>query len=174
MAKKKVRFILGCDPSGNFTEGKGHTGFALFDKQEDKFLDVFEVDAKDFNSIVEYWDAVVKAIEQYIGVYDFVFSVEDYLIYYHKAISQAFSRVETCRLLGILQMYCWWQKIPYFTRAAKYAKQIWTDEALLAEGYLAKLGRCYALAGTHQLLTEHKRDAMRHALYCAYTDLKDD
>jgi hypothetical protein len=68
--------------------------------------------------------------------------------------------METSKLIGILQHWCYKNNIPYCMQPAGLVKQRWTDEILHYKGYLKKKGQRYEVC-------EHTRDSMRHAVHFA-------
>ena len=53
--------------------------------------------------------------------------MEDYVLYADKAKTQINSKMETCRLLGIMQNHCDTLKIPYRLELASAVKNRWED-----------------------------------------------
>ena len=121
--------ILALDPSGNFKEGKGTTGFCLLDTRT-KTATVWEIKATDYKSTEEYWTAItdcVADVRQHNK--SLVVVIEDYMLYESKAQNQINSLLETPRLIGILQWYCYNNKIPYYLEFASAVKNRWTNKA---------------------------------------------
>jgi hypothetical protein len=101
-----MKTILAIDPSGNFTEGKGKTGFVLFMESgaEGNTFKFGTLKAEDYATRVEYWYdiAILIAVEK-----PNTLIVEDYRLYNTASVSaasQSFSQLETPRLLGILEV----------------------------------------------------------------------
>lgn len=78
---------------------------------------------------------------------------EEYRVYAWKAKHHAWSRVQTVRLLGALELTCKVKKLGYVTQSAQYAKGFVTDAKLREWGYWLPNKR-------------HAMDSIRHG--CAY------
>lgn len=173
-----IRYVIGVDPSGNFYEGKGTTGIAVYDIKTDKILHVNYVSAKNALSQVEYWDNVLRALHDLLHKYNTkrcVLAVEDYLLYANTAKAQINSTFETPQLIGIIK-YHFNCICPVLFRNANTAKTRWTDDILVRKKYLLvdkKLG--YYIINENGVMTqviEHSRDAIRHAIYCGKFEIK--
>jgi hypothetical protein len=152
--------ILAFDPSGNFHEGFGTTGVAIGDAKRP--LSVGRIEAKYFNSDVEYWQAHVDLIKEVMPDF-FVF--EGYRLYNHKgmsASSQANSILETPQLIGILKLTASQLKIPTTIYFAKDVKTRWSDEVLITKGLLTQNGS--RLLFNDRPTVTHERDALRHLM----------
>lgn len=161
--------ILALDPSGNFDEGKGTTGYCIFDITRDKIIEVGCYSAKSFHSLESYWDAQIKFIKQMRDRYGpkFGLVIEDYLLYSSKVESQINSRMETPKFIGAVQYYCYKQRIFYTLQKASEVKTRWTDDILHHKKYIEKHGKLYYTPGTNQTVNGHSRDAIRHAVHYA-------
>lgn len=173
-----IRYVIGVDPSGNFIEGKGTTGLAVYDIKTDKIVDVEYVSAKYAEDQVGYWEDVLKAIDVFINKYNknrCVLAVEDYLLYANTARAQINSTFETPQLIGVIK-YAYRNVLPVLFRNANTAKTRWTDEILLKKKYVfidKRLGYCiYNDEGKLVQVIEHSRDAVRHAIYCGKFEIK--
>lgn len=165
----KYKHILALDPSGNFDEGKGTTGWVLMNYKE-KLIASGAISAKDYNSQEEYWSAIIDLIERNSMRYHegLIIVMEDYVLYRDKATSQTNSRMETCRLLGVIQYHCWRHHIAYTLQLAVQVKQRWSNELLLRERILYKDrdGLHHTDSG-YYMNVPHILDAFRHAIhYC--------
>ncbi len=173
----KFQYILAMDPSGNFMEGRGTTGWVLIDKDEN-ILDTGVIKAANFNRPEEYWNAHKNLIEYYNNKYEasMIVVLEDYILYGNRSRSQTNSKMETCRLLGMLQWYCWKMRQPYALQRATEVKSRWADDILEYDGIIRKQGRFWVhTASGIYLNPDHKRDAFRHAIHyanCRNTDQK--
>lgn len=166
----KYKHILALDPSGNFEEGKGTTGWVLMNYKE-KLIASGAISANDYRTKDEYYDAILDLIDKNNNKYKdggFILVMEEYVLYRDKATTQTNSKMETCRLLGVLQHHCWLCKIPYSMQLAASVKHRWSNELLLREQILYK-----DRDGLHHTETKywmnvpHILDAFRHALhYC--------
>lgn len=163
------KFIIALDPSGAFHEGKGTTGYSVMHAPDKQFIKLGTIKATDYQIAEQYWDAHLTLLE------DIIFSkrgqrlnkqnktiivIEDYLLYANKAEKQINSRMETSKLIGIIQHWCYKNKIPYCMQTAALVKKRWTDEILHYKGFLKKKGQRYEVC-------EHTRDSMRHAVHFA-------
>lgn len=167
--KTKFQYILAMDPSGNYMEGKGTTGWVLIDKDEN-ILDTGIIKAANFTRPEEFWNAHKNLIEYYNNKYNttMVVVLEDYILYANRSKSQTYSRMETCRLLGMLQWFCWSIKQPYALQRATEVKSRWADDILEYDGIIHKEGKLWVhTASGIYLNPEHKRDAFRHAMHYA-------
>jgi hypothetical protein len=163
----KKRYILALDPSGSYEEGKGTTGWCIWD--DDKYLTaaVGEICAVDYDSQISFWKAVLlllecKALNEKTAV-----PIEDYLLYAHKADTQINSHMETCQLIGILKYFCAQHHIPYRMQPASEVKLRWEDDVLIRKGIVVVKGRELVTAKTGLSMTRHTMDALRHAVHYA-------
>ena len=149
------------DPSGNFKEGKGQTGWVIIkDSQIENFG---QLRAKDYKSRMEYWKAHTDLIiEKEI---DYIVT-EDFRLYKNKAHSQTNSEMETSKLLGYLEMYAYNNKLTIKKQMASQAKSRFKDKILIHKGYIIKdnNGRTY-INGVN--VSNHIVDALRHGLFRA-------
>lgn len=163
----KYKHILALDPSGNFKEGKGTTGWVLMNYKE-TLVARGSLSAKDYQCAEHYWDAHKELIEYNYKKYGngLIVVIEDYVLYRDRSSSQTNSQMETCRLIGLLLWTCWYLKIPYSLQLAASVKHRWSDELLEREGILYKQHGKYAHA-TSGLSMDliHTRDAFRHAIH---------
>lgn len=159
---------MALDPSGSFTEGKGTTGWCFFDIRNDKVIRAGAISAVDYTMMEGYWDAHIKLINKYANQYknQILILMEDYILYANKSDAQINSRMETCKLLGLLQHLCWARGINYRMQLASEVKTRWSDEILCHKKYIIKFGNGFALEnGT--TLNRHCKDAIRHAVHFA-------
>ena len=165
----KYEYILAFDPSGNFSEGKGTTGWVLMNADE-KLLDRGEIYAKDYHCPEEYWDAHVDLIRKYNKRYgtQLIVVIEEYVLYRDRSASQTNSKMETVRLLGVMQNFCWRIKQDYSMQLASSVKHRWSDELLLREQILYKhRGIMIHTDSNIPINVSHTRDAFRHAIHYA-------
>ena len=157
--------ILALDPSGSFYEGKGTTGWCLFDANLRTCLKTGSVFAKNYISMEAYWDAILQLIEQLIDNTTLLVC-EDYLLYATKTTEQINSRMETPKLIGVIQHACWKAGVPYYMQTAGEVKNRWTNEILAHKGYIIRYGRGWRpAAGDCATYTHHSLDAIRHAVH---------
>ena len=152
------KYILAFDPSGNYVEGKGTTGWVLIKASKESTIILKEgtIRAKFYKSTCEYWKAHMDLIEDITRDYKFDMVVEDYRLYASKAKSQINSSLETPRLIGVLLYYCFLNNIPIHLQAAATVKSRWSNGLLNKKGYKVLT------------LNEHTRDALRHAVHYKY------
>lgn len=175
--KKPRRYVIGVDPSGNFKEGKGHTGLAVYDMVDDRIIETGYTYAADFNRFEDYYIATYNAIIDLYNKYkseDYqepVVSIEDYKLYGTKAKSQINSYLETPRIIGYLLTLFYESGIEYYIRPAVAVKTRWHEDILTKYGYIKKIGKSYWLRDEHTLLT-HELDAIKHAVHCGKFEVK--
>ena len=108
----KYKRILAIDPSGSYAEGKGTTGWVLMN--DDEYLATTgTIAATDYSCAEEYWNAHLQLIDFNYQKHgdDMIVVIEDYRLYRDRALNQSNSLMETCRLLGLIQWYCWRNQI---------------------------------------------------------------
>lgn len=151
--------LLALDPSGSFNEGKGNTGWVLF--ENNKVISFGQLKAKDYESREDYWYAHKSLIKE---VRPDEMAIEDFRLYGHKAKAQINSEMETSKLIGYLQMTLWSMIVPYQMQQASQAKPRFTDEILIRKGYITKdeNNRIY-INGVN--VSGHIVDALRHGAY---------
>lgn len=161
--------VLAIDPSGSYYEGKGTTGWALFDANTRALLDYGSIRASDYKTVNEYYQAVSKLIKPKMKVV-----IEEFLLYASKAKQQINSKMETSKLIGYLQMYCFSHSIPYTMQLAGEVVRRWADNILVHKGIIkqasGKLRNMYYALG--RITNDHERDAMRHAMHYITFKLK--
>lgn len=154
--------MMAFDPSGNWKEGKGTTGICILVNGEPREL--HELKAKDFKTPEKYWLAHKRFIEAMEP--DYVV-MEGYRLYNHKgmkASTQANSELETPQLIGVLKVACLENHIPFHVQYATEVKARWSDNVLVNIGILErKAGNRLYFDG--EATSNHKRDALRHALH---------
>jgi hypothetical protein len=161
--------LLGIDPSGSYHEGKGTTGWCIFNCKTNKVTKSSDISAKNYMQDTHYWDAHLKLIAQYNQKYhgSLCIVMEDYILYSSKASDQINSHMETSKLIGIIQYFCYKQKIPCVTQLATEVKNRWTDDILIYNGYIIKPGKYFMLPDGKTKLHDHCRDSIRHAVHFA-------
>ena len=161
---KKSRYILAIDPSGSFKEGKGITGWVLFDRVTNKIAKFGYISAEMYPNQYAYWDAHITLIDSLTG-YAPAIVVEDYLLYSNRATSQINSRFETPQLIGIIKYECYKRSMRIYIQTAASVKTRWNNEILVRKGYLNSKGRGYYIGEI--LVSDHIQDALRHAIHFA-------
>ena len=155
--------ILAIDPSGNFNEGKGTTGWSLFD-EDCKPIACGQLRAKDFETKREYYNKIIEVVNNFQPNH---LIVEDFMLYATKSQVQINSRFETSQLLGIL--YWNFEDIITLQRAVDVKKR-WNDDRLVQKGILTKTNNRYYMCG--MLVSDHIRDSARHAIHFIKFKLK--
>lgn len=169
--RKPVRYVIGCDPSGNFKEGKGHTGLAVYDREEDRIVLTECIFASHYHTFEEFyedtWNHICELYNQFRDDEheNPVVSIEDYKLYGTKAKAQINSYLETPRVIGYLLMQFYENGIEYHIRTASQVKTRWSEDILEKYGYINKIGQCWCLRDEHTLLG-HELDAIKHAVHC--------
>lgn len=150
--------VLAFDPSGNYHEGMGTTGYALA-------LDGFppaklgDIKSTDYNCRQAYWAAHRNLIEQTLPD---VVVVESYRLFGHKSKEQIGSQLETPQLIGYIEMICYDWMIPVVYQDPS-TKQRHADDILVKIGVIEKKSNKFYYKG--ELTNLHMRDALRHAMY---------
>jgi hypothetical protein len=163
------KIILALDPSGSYTEGKGTTGWCVYDCSAKRLIHAGSLYAAQYPTMEDYWNKHLGLIQKYQDKYRGRIGLvcEDYILYAAKANSQINSRMETPKLIGILQHYCWQNKLPYCMQLASEVKTRWTDEILHAKGIIIKKGNGYAMPVNREPIDRHCKDSIRHAVHFA-------
>lgn len=159
---KKYRYVLALDPSGNFHEGKGTTGYCLLDSEQDKIIEYGYIASSEFTSMESYWYSHLKLLDR-VCTNQTMLVIEDYLLYGSKRDNQINSRMETPKLIGVLQLYCYENKLQYILQPASEVKTRWTDKILDYKGYFSIVGTGSKIDG--KFISKHTKDAIRHAVH---------
>jgi hypothetical protein len=149
--------MLSIDPSGNFTEGKGRTGYVIF--ACGGLMRYGTINAKDYPTRVAYWQAVANLLEQ--ETYNHVV-IEDYRLYNIVGMNiatQSFSQMETPRLLGLLETRAQELKIPLTLQMAATTKS-YSDDILIKRGKLERRKNRFYYQNCP--MNNHERSALRH------------
>jgi hypothetical protein len=150
--------VLSFDPSGNYKEGKGTSGFSIsLDGNMPHKLG--DIRAEDYESRQAYWFAHRELIENTFPDY---IVIESYRLFGDKAKEQTGSALETPQLIGYLEMVAYEFDIPSYLQDPS-TKQRHADKVLVAAGVIVKKGTRYYYKG--ELTNLHQRDALRHDLY---------
>lgn len=158
------RYVLGLDPSGNYDEGKGITGWCLYDRETGKVCKFGVLDSKNFASRVQYWEAHILLIDEMLGYHPDIVC-EDYLLYATTTEAQTNSRLETPRLIGVIEYECFMRGVKVHFQTAAQVKIRWSEKILVHKGLLTCNGNKYLLNGV--VTQDHTRDALKHALHFA-------
>lgn len=153
-----MSLVLAIDPSGNFKNGKGKTGLVLAKTHYGGYEIIMHdtIDAKDFDTYIEYWQAHKDAIDPELKH----LVVENYMLYPH--VNQGFSYLETPRLLGIIEMDAHKKGIPVTFQMAKDTVG-YADDILVEKGILTKRSNRYYYLDKEPY-NDHERSALRHFL----------
>jgi len=163
-------YILALDPSGSYHEGKGTTGWNVYSCLDRRVIHAGSITAKDYTCMEAYWDAQLALIAKYHERFKdrLVVVIEDYLLYATQAQNQINSRMETCKLIGAIQHYCWICKIPYVMQTAREVKARWTDDILTYKHIIKKRGKnFYVPINMKTKITHHCIDSIRHSVHYA-------
>ena len=167
LSKKQV--VVAVDPSGNFEEGKGTTGIALFVDGDLKETSIIE--ASKYECAEEYWQAHIHKIDSMIArniamlqVFgsDLYMVCESYKLQRNKAIQQSGSWLETPQLIGYLRVRYHNRGTP-LTFQDPTIKTRFNDSVLENMEVIEKKSRSYFRNG--EPITMHERDAIRHGMY---------
>ncbi len=162
--------IFALDPSGNFHEGKGTTGYAVYNCSTNKICSYGLISSKDYPSMEAYWEAHLSLLDCVLTHYSRVgVVIEDYLLYGTKASNQINSRMETPKLIGVLQYALYQRDRPYHMQPASEVKTRWANNVLVHRGIIVPIKQAaYALPGCESLaISKHTLDAIRHAVHYA-------
>ena len=160
------RYVLALDPSGNFNEGKGTTGWCLFDQDSGKLAKFGYIYAEHFATQMDYWDAHISLIDSLAGYHPDIV-MEDYLLYGNRATNQINSRLETPQLLGIIKYECYKRGLFIYIQTALQVKIRWNDDILIKKGFINKKGNKYRIGSV--TVSDHVRDSIRHGVnYMTY------
>lgn len=161
--------VLAIDPSGSYFEGKGTTGWAVFNSETKTLVEYGSVRAADYETVSLYYQAVGSLIKPNMKVV-----IEEYLLYANKAKQQINSKMETSKLIGYLQMRCYELNVSYTMQLAGEVVKRWADHILVHKGIVkqvnGKLRNLYYAGG--RICNDHERDAMRHAIHYITFKLK--
>lgn len=154
---------LAIDPSGNFTEGKGHTGIAYMSDSDYTSISTKSINAKDFTTRYSYWTAIKNTISAYyVHKIPVQVVIESYVV---RANGFTTGKMpETAMLIGVLVYYCEQCGIPVYLQSPSQAKSRFKDHLLPT--YISDLtvsDKRYFLKS--KLINDHERDALKHLLY---------
>lgn len=159
--------ILAIDISGNYNYGKGTTGYCI-GNGKGTILEIGEIRAKDYETRMEYHDAVLSLALNKKKVD--VIVCENFKLYQHKAMAQVHSEMETPRIIGALEYCAWLKKMPLYFQMAVDVKKRFSDEILLENNILEKQKNALYFKGIKT--NDHMRDAIRHYNYFVRYGLK--
>lgn len=165
----KSNFILSLDPSGSYFEGKGITGWCVYDCDMKKVTQGGYLAATTYTEVLAYWKAHLRLIQKYKDRYGARLHVviEDYRLYASRAESQTNSTMETCKLIGILQYYCLENDIEFTMQLASLVKTRWNNKILEHKNILYFGPKHIYLPDKKTIINKHTCDAVRHAVHYA-------
>lgn len=172
----KYKYVLAIDPSGNYKEGTGTTGWVLMNDKE-KLIARGWISASDYKCREDYWNAHVELIKLNHDKYrrDLIVVMENYVLYRDRSSNQINSELETPRLLGVLQWFCWKLKQNYSLQLASSVKTRWADDLLFRERIIYRDRNVVRHTDSNLTLnSNHERDALRHALHFILTRNEDE
>lgn len=165
--------IIGIDPSGNFFEGKGTTGWCILSKGNALHINrTGSIEALDYVSQTAYWQAHIDMLDYMLNKYkeDLVVSMEDFLLYAKYSQTQVNSHFETPQLIGVIKMWCHTHNVRLYIRPAVVVMKRWNDDILIAKKLINKERGRYSLTNGGKICT-HEVDSIRHAVHCAYFEV---
>lgn len=149
--------ILSIDPSGEFENGSGTTGFAFFENKELQYFS--HIKASSYTTQMMYWDGVLSEI---IKSNADVIVCENFHLFPHKAKQQSFSTMETSQLIGAIKMQAYDNNHTVIFQSPSCKARV-TDDILVKEKVFEKRGSLIYVNGKRTNL--HERDAIRHGIY---------
>lgn len=154
--------ILAMDPSGSYNEGKGTTGYSVwvYNNLDYKLIQFGQLAATEYNTKEEYWQSHIELIKQ---IEPDILVIEDYLLYAHKAAQQIGSKMETPKLIGIIEYECAKLNIKIVMQKAVDVKNRWNDDILIWKGIIYKNNKHYYINNTN--ISRHIRDSIRHGIH---------
>lgn len=160
--------ILAIDPSGNFEEGKGTTGICIFCSKIMEIIHLQNIAAKDYNSKEDYWKAHTDFIKAFTkDNKSTIIVIEDFTLDPRRAMQQSHSKMETPKLIGILQLFCKENNISYKMQRPVEVKNRWADKILEFKKYIIKHNRMHYVKYSNKPISRHCKDAIRHAVHFA-------
>lgn len=158
-------YILSLDPSGAYCEGKGTTGWCLYDARKEQFILKGSLSAITAKSDADYWHQHIQLIELLRQSYPIALLVEDYVLYAHKADAQINSRFETSQLIGVIKHYAYIEGIPMYMQCAAEVKTRWANPILVKKGILHQRKNKFYLKNIEDPVSKHELDSIRHAVH---------
>lgn len=136
----------------------------MFDVRQNRILKTDSIKASKYTTQNDYWKEHTTLITNcFVSYKKLIVVMEDYVLYADRAKTQINSKMETCRLLGILQNHCNTLKIPYHLELASAVKNRWEDKVLLYKGYIVKYKNTFY--ANDKAVDRHAKDAIRHAVH---------
>lgn len=162
---------MAIDPSGNFTEGKGVSGWCLMTSTLE-ILETSMIEARNYKTKEDYWGAHVQLLIDMSKKYkNLIVVIEDYVLYPHKLTAQICSRMETPKVIGIMERALAILKLPSHLELASTVKRTYDDETLNYLGIIKTItkgnGKHHYINGGKTRIIKHQLDSIRHAAYYA-------
>ena len=151
--------ILALDPAGNFFEGKGTTGYAMY--YNENLTSVGQIVATEFENRFKYWQAHIELIN---ALTPDIVVIENYVLYPNTKEAQIGSEFETPQLIGILKYYLDSNDIEWFLQKASI-KPRYKNEILLRKGIITQRQNSTRYYAVGMPLSGHILDAIRHGEY---------
>lgn len=159
------KYIIAIDPSGNFEEGKGTTGCCLFSAEQKQIITTWNIRASDYSSKEAYWNAHLDMLKKFTTLYkNSIVVMEDFTLNPKRALQQSHSKMETSKLIGVIQMACAEHSWPLKMQLPVEAKTRWPDSFLERKHFIKKLNKGHCLP-SGQIVSRHEKDAIRHAVH---------
>ena len=158
--------ILSLDISGNFEEGKGTTGYTV-GSSNGTIYEIGDIRAKDFSTRMEYFEAVLKLTT--LKNIDIVVC-ENYRLYGNKTKEQTHSLLETPRIIGALEFWCYTHNTHTKFQMASDVKKRFSDDLLIRKNIFTKKNNFIYYKDI--LTNDHMRDSFRHYLFFLKYTLK--
>ena len=155
---------IAIDPSGNFEDGKGHTGIASMSNSDWNTVCTKSVNAKDYDDRYSYWTAVKQIIQDIYASGEKLQVVMESYVTRMNGFTVG-KMPETAMLIGVLVYFCEQCNIPYYFQNPSQAKTRFKDELL--PKYIPNL----ELRDNHRhylngkVINDHERDAIKHLLF---------
>lgn len=154
------------DPSGSFTEGKGHTGIAWMENDDWDSLTLKDVAAKDYSSRFIYWRSIIDEIKRQAflkGKDNIEVIIESFQIRTNGFLMGKMP--ETIMLIGAIVWELDYLGIKYTFQTPSQAKGRFKDDSLcthIPNFEKRDTGRYYFKG---KPTNDHIRDALKHLLY---------
>lgn len=174
------KYVLAIDPSGNFDEGTGVTGWVLLYNPEPGTIKCIKhgvIDASTSLTKEEHWGkhmSLISGLTETLGEKPMVV-VEDFMLYSNRAQEQINSRFETPKLIGCIQYYCYKHGYKYHMQTAASVKRRWTNDILEHKGFISqktfvRMGKPYKVVNFGEYkVPDHVVDALRHGVhFCTF------
>lgn len=157
--------VLALDPSGNFTEGKGTTGWCM--SRDGYIYSAGQIYAAEYKTQMEYWTAVITMIRDLSKEKHESLTVvcEDYRLYASASEAQINSNLETPQMIGAIKWFCHMNDIPITLQMAAEVKKRWSNEVMMNKGMLSQDYRTHKYRLGNLYLNNHSLDAVRHCLH---------